>query len=169
MILNPPTFKISNKCCKGAKKDNAKVFLKKNNADLNLVGIRKAEGGIRSTSYKTCFSLAKDGESYDNYRPIFWYTDEDKAEYEWAFNIKHSACYCEYGLCRTGCAGCPFGKDFEKELLIIEKYEPKLYKAVNKIFGESYAYTRGFLEFRKQLDNKKSDSDLAQLSLFDLI
>jgi hypothetical protein len=61
----------------------------------------------------------------------------------------HSACYSEYGLCRTGCAGCPFGKDFEKELEIIENYEPKLYKAVNKIFGESYAYTRGFLEFRK--------------------
>ncbi len=168
MILNPPKFKISSKCCKGAKKDNAKVFLKENNADLNLVGIRKAEGGIRSTAYKTCFDIAKDGESYDNYRPIFWYTDKDKEEYEKAFNVTHSACYSKYGLCRTGCAGCPFGKDFEKELEIIEMHEPKLYKAVNKIFGESYAYTRGFLEFRKQLNNN-GEREEAQITIFDLI
>ena len=149
IISRPPWFRISNKCCKGAKKDNAKVFLAENNADLNIVGIRKAEGGIRSAAYKNCFTAAKDGETYDNYRPIFWYTDKDKAEYKEAFNVKHSACYSEYGLCRTGCAGCPFGKDFEKELEIIEKHEPKLYKAVNNIFGDSYEYTRGFMEFRK--------------------
>lgn len=151
MIAHPPTFKISNKCCNGAKKDNAKVFLKEHNADLNLIGIRKEEGGIRSAAYKTCFTPAKELGMYDDYRPIFWYTDKDKAYYEELFNVKHSACYSEYGLCRTGCAGCPFGKDFEKELEIIEKNEPKLYKAVNNIFGESYAYTRGFLEFRKEL------------------
>lgn len=56
---------------------------------------------------------------------------------------------------RTGCAGCPFGKDFENELKIIEEYEPKLYKAVNNIFGESYEYTRKFLEFRKELSQKE--------------
>lgn len=149
MIARPPLFKISNKCCKGAKKDNAKKYLKETAAELNMVGIRKAEGGIRSAAYKTCFDLAKSGESWGNYRPIFWYTDQDKEEYKKFFNIKNSDCYEKYGLCRTGCAGCPFGKDFEKELEIIEKYEPKLYKAVNNIFGDSYEYTRGFIEFRK--------------------
>lgn len=151
MVANPPTFKISNKCCKGAKKDNAKMFLQMNEADLNMVGIRKAEGGARATAYKTCFDNAKDGETWDNYRPIFWYGDKDKEYYEQFFKVKHSACYCEYGLKRTGCAGCPFGKDFEKELQIIEEHEPKLYKAVNNIFGASYEYTRRFLEFRKAL------------------
>ena len=150
IVANPPTFKISNKCCKGAKKDNAKKYLKEYGAELNLVGIRKAEGGARSAAYKTCFDFAKDGETWDNYRPIFWYNDKDKKEYEQAFAVNHSACYCEYGLKRTGCAGCPFGKEFEKELEIIKEHEPKLYKAVNKIFGESYEYTRRFLEFRKR-------------------
>ena len=151
MIAFPPQFKISNKCCKGAKKDNAKAYLKNNVADLNIIGIRKAEGGIRSAAYKSCFDLAKEAESWDNYRPIFWYTDKDKAEYEELFGVCHSACYCKYGLKRTGCAGCPFGKDFEKELEIIKEYEPKLYIAVNNIFGESYKYTRRFYEFRAQL------------------
>lgn len=151
MIANPPPCKISNKCCKGAKKDNAKAFLKTHEADLNMVGIRKAEGGARATAYKTCFDNAKEGETWDNYRPIFWYSDKDKEYYEHLFHVKHSACYCKYGLKRTGCAGCPFGKDFENELKVIEEHEPKLYKAVNNIFGEIYEYTRRFLEFRKNL------------------
>lgn len=155
MIANPPTFRISNKCCKGAKKDNAKKYLKDYDADLNLVGIRKAEGGIRASAYKSCFDFAKDGETWDNYRPIFWYTDKDKEIYERAFGVCHSACYSEYGLKRTGCAGCPFGKEFENELKIIEEHEPKLYKAVNKIFGASYEYTRRFLEFRGTDKNEK--------------
>lgn len=151
MIAHPPTFKISNKCCKGAKKDNAKKYLIENDADLNLVGIRKAEGGARASAYKSCFDPAKDSESWDNYRPIFWYTDKDKEQYEELFGVTHSACYGEYGLKRTGCAGCPFGKDFEEELEIIREHEPKLYKAVNNIFGESYEYTRNFLKFREEM------------------
>ncbi len=152
MIANPPTFRISNKCCKGAKKDNAKKYLKENNADLNVVGIRRAEGGTRAAAYKTCFDI---GELWDNYRPIFWFSDNDKLCYENLFEITHSACYEVYGLKRTGCAGCPFGKDFETELEIIQKYEPKLYNAVIKIFGESYEYTRNFYRFREAMKGAK--------------
>lgn len=151
MIANPPNFKISPKCCNGAKKDNAKGFLKERGADLNMFGVRKSEGGIRATAYKTCFDNGKEGQAWDNYRPIFWYEDKDKEYYEEFFKVKHSDCYCKYGLKRTGCAGCPFGKNFESELKIIQEYEAKLYKAVNNIFGESYEYTRRFLEFRKSL------------------
>lgn len=154
MIAFPPTFKISAKCCKGAKKDNAKIALKEYKADLNLVGIRKSEGGIRGAAYKTCFDLAKDGESWDNYRPIFWYTNEDKEIYEAVFGVIHSDCYCVYGMKGTGCAGCPFGKRFEDELTIIKEHEPKLYNAVNKIFGASYEYTRNYLKFREALKDE---------------
>jgi 3'-phosphoadenosine 5'-phosphosulfate sulfotransferase (PAPS reductase)/FAD synthetase len=151
MIKNPPTFKISANCCNGAKKNVSKKYLKENNADLNLTGLRKAEGGIRSVAYKNCFTLAKDDEYWDNYRPIFWYSDKDKEEYESLFDVTHSACYTEYGLKRTGCAGCPFGKRYEEEIEICRQHEPKLYTAINNIFGESYEYTRGFLKFREEM------------------
>ena len=59
-----------------------------------------------------------------------------------------------YGLKRTGCAGCPFGRDFEFELQVIEKYEPKLFKAVNNIFGQSYEYTRAYRSFCEEMDKK---------------
>ena len=151
MIENPPNFKISSKCCNGAKKSNAKDYCESIGADLSMVGVRKAEGGIRAVAYKTCFDNAKDGQTWDNYRPIFWYSDKDKKEYEELFGVTHSDCYTKYGFKRTGCAGCPFAKDFYKELEIVKEYEPKLYKAINNIFGESYEYTRRFLEFRKAL------------------
>ena len=159
MIENPPTFKISNKCCQYAKKDVSHKLLRegvygdgKIPFDLNIVGVRKAEGGARATAYKSCFDENDSG--CDNYRPLFWYKDSDKIDYENSYDIEHSKCYTEYGLKRTGCAGCPFGRDFEYELEVIQKYEPKLYKAVNNIFGDSYEYTRKYREFVKNMNKK---------------
>ena len=157
IIANPPDFQISNKCCQYAKKDVAHKVLKEGIRgylpfDLQIVGIRKAEGGARSTAYKSCFDETDTG--CDNYRPLFWYKDSDKGDYEIAYGIEHSKCYTEYGLKRTGCAGCPFGRDFEFELEVIEKYEPKLFKAVNNIFGQSYEYTRAYRSFCEEMDKK---------------
>lgn len=152
MVENPPTFKISSVCCKYAKKDVAHKLLKENDYDLQIVGIRKAEGGIRSYSYKNCFDENVDG--CDNYRPLFWYSDSDKEEYEENYDVLHSNCYSLYGLKRTGCAGCPFGRDFEFELEVIENYEPKLFKAVNNIFGDSYEYTRKYRSFCVEMGKK---------------
>lgn len=146
IIANPPTFKISNKCCKYAKKDVVHNLIKDNEYQLEINGVRKAEGGIRDIAYKTCFD---DDGVHDRYRPLFWYKQADKELYETYYGVTHSKCYSEYGLKRTGCAGCPFGRNFEFELDVIQKYEPKLYKAVMNIFGESYEYTRKYKEFCK--------------------
>ena len=152
MIQNPPQFKISSKCCKYAKKDVLHKLVATEGYDLNIFGVRRAEGGIRSASYKNCFDEA---DKYDNYRPLFWYTNDDKEEYEKHYDIVHSKCYTEYGLKRTGCAGCPFGKNFEKELEVIKEYEPKLFKAVNNIFGDSYEYTRRYKKFLEEMKSKE--------------
>lgn len=153
IIQNPPEFKISNKCCFYAKKNVIHNLINKNNYDLNILGVRRAEGGTRAIAYKNCFDEA--GERYDNYRPIFWYTDTDKREYENAYGIIHSKCYTEYGLQRTGCSGCPYGRDFEYELQVIEEYEPKLFNAVNNIFGESYEYTRRYKQFCIEMNEEQ--------------
>ena len=145
LITNPPNFTISNKCCKYAKKDLAHNKLKEG-YDLHITGIRKAEGGVRATAYKSCFDNTDKG--YDNYRPIFWFKDEDKLSYSKLFNVSNSKCYSIYGLKRTGCCGCPYGKECNFELKVLEEYEPKLYKAVNNIFKDSYEYTKKYYEFR---------------------
>lgn len=149
MVANPPTFKISSKCCDYAKKAVAKQYQKEIGADLTITGVRKAEGGARAEAYKSCLSQY-DGESTDHFRPIFWFKDKDKQEYNVACNVHNSACYTDYGLKRTGCAGCPFGQRFEDELKAIEEHEPKLFNVINHVFGDSYEYTRRYKEFARE-------------------
>lgn len=153
LIKYPPNFKISNVCCKYAKKDVAHKLISENSYDLNIMGVRKAEGGARASAYKSCFD--DNGTECDNYRPLFWYKDNDKEQYEEYYNVDHSKCYTEYGLKRTGCTGCPYGRDFEFELSVIDKHEPKLYKAVNNIFKDAYEYTRKYKAFYKEKNDEE--------------
>lgn len=153
LINNPPDFPISNKCCHYAKKLVIKRANKEYKCDLLISGVRKAEGGVRAAAYKNCFT--ENQSKSDEYRPVFFYLNSDKEIYDDFYNITHSKCYTEYGLKRTGCAGCPYGRDFEAELEIIKKYEPKLYKAVINIFGKSYEYTRKYREFVKVMKDGK--------------
>lgn len=152
MVRNHPTFQISDKCCKYAKKSPAHNFERRGTFDLVCIGVRRSEGGVRANAYKNCFSEIASGA--DQFRPIFWLRDADKECYCEHYAIQHSRCYSEYGLKRTGCFGCPFGKTFEEELSVIEKYEPRLLNAATAIFGESYQYTRAFLDFRKEAKTK---------------
>lgn len=156
IMQNPPDFPISNKCCEYAKKQPAKKFIQEFDADLEITGIRKSEGGIRAANYKTCFSESK-SKGCDTYRPVFWYTDADKKVYEENFCVQHSRCYTEYGLKRTGCVGCPFNPKVNEELEIIRENEPKLYTAAINIFGASYEYTRKYREFQKMMNAKEKE------------
>lgn len=157
MIANPPNFRISNKCCDYAKKKPAKLLIQKYDADLEIIGVRKAEGGIRSASYKTCFSESR-SKGCNSYRPVFWYTDGDKKVYEEFYGIRHSRCYTEYGMKRTGCVGCPYSPKVMEELEIIRKFEPALYTAAQHIFGDSYEYTRKYREFQKMMKQKTKNT-----------
>lgn len=163
MIENPPTFPISAGCCKGAKKDTAHDFQKSQKANLIVTGERKSEGGARAGT-SSCFTGAYDNGSAV-FRPIFWLKDSDKEEYERIFDIRHSECYWGYGLRRTGCVGCPFGRNWEHELEVAKQHEPKLYKACTNVFAPSYEYTRAYWKFRKHKEAEAKGYE--QLSLFD--
>ena len=165
LIANPPTFKISNKCCDKAKKDISHKILKDGKYDLNIVGVRKAEGGVRATAYKNCYT--NDGEDIDEYRPVFWYTNDEKRCYEQHYGIVHSRCYSQYGLKRTGCVGCPFGRTLEQELDAFKVHEPQLHKAVCNVFYESYEYTRQYRNFYTKMNEKSKDTH--QMNIFDFI
>lgn len=116
---------------------------------MNCVGVRKAERGARSTAYTSCFDEGFGGIAAQ-FRPLFWMTDGQKKAYCDHFGIIRSDCYEIWGMKRTGCACCPFGKEFEEELAMAESYEPKMALAAQNIFGPSYEYTRAFMAFRKQ-------------------
>ena len=155
MVSTPPTFRISNKCCFYAKKSAFSNYMKEHNNDLDCMGVRKAERGVRSAAYKSCY-IQKNGKT-PLFLPIFWMNDADKLEYEKNYEIVHSKCYREYGLARTGCAGCPFNIEWENELKIIEKNEPSLFRACWNVFGESYKYRIEYENFRKEMKLRRKE------------
>lgn len=153
LIKNPPTFPISNKCCDGAKKSVSDLYMKEYPTDLMIMGVRRAEGGERATVYKECIYYNKQHKV--NYLlPILFFSDLDRKEYEDEFNIIHSECYTKYGLKRTGCAGCPYSKEYNFEVDVIHNYEPRLYNAVNNMWGEVYDYTNKYHEFQRIMNLK---------------
>lgn len=159
LIENHPDFPVSCKCCVYAKKRVGDHIMETGHYDLDIIGVRKAEKGTRATAYKSCFDRPvndwTNGDvSWDTYRPLFWLKNEDKRQYEIAYGIQHSACYWRYGLKRTGCVGCPLGRNVQEELSIIEIYEPKFYAAVEHTFGETYAFTERFNVFRQRYMKK---------------
>lgn len=160
LIDNPPKFKISNKCCTYAKKKPSERTQKVGNYDLIITGVRRVEGVNRRIAYKNCFTK---GDDRDTYRPIFWFMDEDKEEYCEYYGVRHSDCYTQYGMTRTGCVGCPYARalDFEKE--VMETYEPNLYKVAMMVFKDAYEYTQAYKEYV----NKKGIN--GQMRLFDFI
>lgn len=149
LIENPPDFHISGMCCQYTKKTPIHRIIQNGKYDLSCVGIRKSEGGIRSMTYKSCFT-EKAAIGTDVFRPIFWLRDSDKEEYCAHYGVTHSKCYTEYGLTRTGCVGCPFGRNIDSELSTLSRYEPKLYKAAIAVFGKSYDYMQAYMEYRKK-------------------
>lgn len=159
IIDHNPDFPISNRCCKYAKKDVAADALKDTKADLNMVGVRKSEGGNRAVT-NTC--VTRHG-SVDTYRPVYWWDDETRCEYKRLFDLRNSDCYEKYGLRRTGCVGCPFNKNHVAELGVMGMYESNLCKAALKVFGAAYNYTMAYRDYVRSMDND------GQMSLFDLL
>lgn len=163
ILEHHPPILISKMCCQKAKKDPAGEE-EQNGYDLICTGVRKAEGGTRSTGFSSCFDHKSAGPDY--YRPLFWWSSEDKEAYKKWFGLQLSDCYEVWGMDRTGCAGCPFGKRFEEELDLVQQYEPKRYKAMLSVFGESYEYTRKFLEFRERMGIEKAEEiDTGQIKM----
>ena len=153
LIQEKPSVRFSCKCCEYAKKKVGDRVMNEGNFDLDIIGVRKAEGGPRATAYKSCFNRRsgnwqEDRIGWDTYRPLFWLTNADKRQYVEAYQISHSACYTRYHLKRTGCAGCPLGRDIQAELEAIREFEPKFYAACIHTFGASYELTERYRKFK---------------------
>lgn len=151
LIKNPPSFSISNLCCKYAKKLVRNRIISDYDCDLMISGIRHAEGGVRARAFKNCYIQGE-----NTYRPIFWFKNDTKDYYREIFNITYSDCYTIWGFTRTGCVGCPYDRECINHNKIIEKYEPNMYKAVNNVFKESYEYTKQYRQFVREMNDKEN-------------
>jgi len=143
-------FKVSGKCCDGAKKMPFRKYAKEHSLDLIILGIRKSEGGSRAGAYSNCFVSPK-SYKYGMYFPTFWWNNAVREQYILEHDIVLSAAYTKYGLQRTGCAACPFGRNFDYELDILEEYEPRLHKGITNIFKDTHGWTRKYRAFQEEM------------------
>ena len=149
LMAYPPDFAISDKCCDYAKKNVAKDFDKTFKPDLKILGMRQAEGGRRTGIIKNCFTPTSEN-SIANYRPLWFWSDEDKRIYKEWRGIRYSDCYEVWGFNRTGCVGCPCNSKALQELQIVEQYEPNKVKAAFVVFGKSYEYRERYNQFKDE-------------------
>lgn len=130
------TLKVSDKCCFKMKKEVAKVFANENSRAIAITGVRQGEGGLRK-SMQGCTTFTSD--KLDKFHPLFpleddWidlFIKENKIElcelYYPPFNFK-----------RTGCKGCPFSLELEKQLDTMKFLLPQEYKQCNLIWKPVY-------------------------------
>lgn len=151
-LMSGKLHKVSPLCCKKIKKDTLKKY-EKQSGKKPILGVRGAEGKLRSAQYKTCFT--KDGK----FTPLHDLSDElIDAIYE-RYNIEIPNIY-KY-IDRTGCFGCPYGScrnNTEKELKLLSQNQ---YKFVVNLFHESYDvlgidYDKSVLNIEKE-DNNESN------------
>ena len=169
MVENPPTFKISAKCCDYCKKQVAHRVQK--GYDMIITGERRDEGGMRSVprhedaNGTMCFYEQSDGAF--RFRPLYYVSDADKDWYKKRFGLRYSDAYEVYGLKRTGCCGCPISSRAVSDLELIRPYEPNVVKAAWNIFGDSYRYRQGYNEFKARKRAEKTEIK-GQLSFDDI-
>ncbi|MGL6008469.1 MAG: phosphoadenosine phosphosulfate reductase family protein, partial [Culicoidibacterales bacterium] len=128
-------YKIANKCCYYMKKRPFLAFAKENAMIGAFTGVRIAEGGARAVKYTSC--TMKIGKQIIT-MPIIDWTDEICDEFIEKYNVKLSDVYTVYGLKRSGCIGCPYGRNIRQELESLQQYEPLKYKATMHFFKKVY-------------------------------
>ena len=88
-------------------------------------------------------------------RPLYYFSDSDKAWYKEYDGIRYSDAYEVYGLKRTGCCGCSISARAVEDLEKIRPYEPNVVKAAWNIFGDSYRYREAYDEYKAKRMGRK--------------
>lgn len=126
-LLDGSLHKVSNKCCKYTKKIPLLKYEKKTGLKP-IIAVRGAESLSRENAYRTCL------DTKGRFTPLYDFSDEMvNAIYE-IYTIEKPKVY--EVLNRTGCIGCPYGRNTLEELSIVTPAQRKY--AIDS-FGESYS------------------------------
>ena len=133
------SFPISQKCCDRLKKDPLHEYEVKNNKPYKILGILREEGGQRDSAQCLAF---RNNKMYA-FQPLAPLTKEWE---EWFIRVQGiKLCklyYPPYNFDRTGCKGCPFNINIQRELDTMEKFLPKEKAQCERIWEPVYAEYR---------------------------
>lgn len=164
MHMIHPLFEIeaTADCCKYMKKKPFYRYNKEHNMKGALQGIRLQEGGARQMNAKRrvdaggqLCTFTRNGIIIK--APIIDWTDKDVDDFINNYNVPLSDAYNKYGMTRTGCMGCPFALDINKNLEILYKYEPKKYKASMFFLKDVYIAQNVKLPFDADYEKERKE------------
>ncbi len=128
-------LKISDKCCIRLKEEPLINWAKDNNKNIAIIGTMRDEGGRRGRS--GCLQFQ--GNKLKQFKPLNPVTKDWEEWFISEYNINICDIYKEpYNLPRTGCKGCPFAINLQKELDMLEKFFPKERKQCESIWKPVY-------------------------------
>ena len=128
LLLSGKLHKVSNKCCK-YNKERPMMQYGKETGRKAIIGTRQSESKTRKAKYNKCLTAK------GNFTPLYDFSDELMDGLYKEYNIEIPKCYTY--LSRTGCGGCPYGRNtgIETELAML----PRLQRIQTiKFFKESY-------------------------------
>lgn len=159
-------LKISDHCCVKMKEEPLIKWSEENHRPYNINGIMRSEEGRRAKAQCLAFRNNK----LKAFQPL---AVVDKEWEEWfikKYNIEISPIYLPpYNFPRTGCKGCPFARNLQHELDVLEKYFPEERKQCEYIWKPIYEeYRRIGYRLKKPYEPKPNAcGEWKQMSLFD--
>lgn len=129
-------IKVSNKCCYKLKKEPAERWAKENEKNITITGMRSGEGGLRTT-LKGCAVF--DEGKLKKFHPL---QPVEESFIDW-FIQEYEIELCElyyppYNFKRTGCKGCPYNIELQKQLDLMKYYLPAEEKQCEMIWKPVY-------------------------------
>lgn len=131
-------LKVSQFCCHKLKKEPAKKWAKENKKSITITGMRREEGGQRTTL--GCILTDKNGKVV-KFHPLAVVSDEWE---DWLIERERESIalcplYCQpYNFKRTGCAGCPFNLHLQEQLETMSIYLPNERRRCEIIWKKVY-------------------------------
>ena len=126
---------VSDKCCYRLKEQPMFNYSKENKKPYAIIGIMSSEGGRRMKANCLAFSSKK----LKAFQPLVPVTKEWEDWFISEYNIKICDIYYPpFNFDRTGCKGCPFNINLQKDLDVLEKYFPAERKQCEIIWKPVY-------------------------------
>ena len=145
-------LKVSHFCCRELKKKPLNKWTQENGKTINITGMMREEGGQRANI--DCIHI-KDGKA-TKFHPLSKVSKEWEEWFIEEYNIKLCKLYYDpYNFERTGCKGCPFNINLEKELTTLDRYFPNERKQCEYIWKPVYdEYRRLGYRLKKEEQTK---------------
>lgn len=129
-------IKLSDKCCYKLKKEPIHKWEKENKRSIVMTGMRKDEGGQRA-NLAGCI-ITRAGKVV-KFHPLLVVSEEWESEFITKNNIELCKLYYPpYNFNRTGCKGCPFALELDKQLEVMERLLPAELKQCEYIWKPIY-------------------------------